>query len=185
MIASLTDAGQTTIGEAILFWVLAIVMVLAAGGLLFVRKAVHAALSMVVVMIGLAFLYVAQDAPFLGVVQVVVYTGAIMMLFLFVLMLVDAVFPAASEVVMVYAGAVASGAFADQDVVLFGATIDEGMPAYVAIALAGTIGYTVGSVIGWDKPVLSLGLYPFVLGDLVKLALAACLVTAGARLVRR
>ena len=88
MIASLTDAGQTTIGEAILFWVLAIVMVLAAGGLLFVRKAVHAALSMVVVMIGLAFLYVAQDAPFLGVVQVVVYTGAVMMLFLFVLMLV-------------------------------------------------------------------------------------------------
>ncbi len=88
MIASLTDAGQTTTGEAILFWVLAIVMVLAAGGLLFARKAVHAALSLIVVMIGLAFLYVAQDAPFLGVVQVVVYTGAIMMLFLFVLMLV-------------------------------------------------------------------------------------------------
>ena len=85
---SLTDAGRTTTGEAILFWVLAIVMVLAAGGLLFARKAVHAALSLVVVMIGLAFLYVAQDAPFLGVVQVVVYTGAIMMLFLFVLMLV-------------------------------------------------------------------------------------------------
>ena len=85
---SLTDAGQTTTGEAILFWILAIVMVLAAFGLLFARKAVHAALSLVVVMIGLAFLYVAQDAAFLGVVQVVVYTGAIMMLFLFVLMLV-------------------------------------------------------------------------------------------------
>ncbi|HEY0118246.1 MAG TPA: NADH-quinone oxidoreductase subunit J [Cellulomonas sp.] len=63
-------------------------MVIAAGGLLFARKAVHAALSMIVVMIGLAFLYVAQDAAFLGVVQVVVYTGAVMMLFLFVLMLV-------------------------------------------------------------------------------------------------
>ncbi|MBN9375344.1 MAG: NADH-quinone oxidoreductase subunit J, partial [Cellulomonas sp.] len=88
MITSLTDAGQTTTGEAILFWILAVVMVLAAGGLLFARKAVHAALSLIVVMIGLAFLYVAQDAPFLGVVQVVVYTGAVMMLFLFVLMLV-------------------------------------------------------------------------------------------------
>ena len=88
MIASLTDAGTTTTGEAILFWILAVAMVLAAFGLLFARKAVHAALSMVVVMIGLAFLYVAQDAPFLGVVQVVVYTGAVMMLFLFVLMLV-------------------------------------------------------------------------------------------------
>jgi biotin transport system substrate-specific component len=43
----------------------------------------------------------------------------------------------------------------------------------------------LGSVIGWDKPVLSLGLYPFILGDLVKMALAACLVSAGARLVRR
>jgi membrane protein DedA with SNARE-associated domain len=72
----------------------------------------------------------------------------------FLLMLVDAVFPAASEVVMVYAGAVASGAFADQDVVLFGATIDDGIPAYVAMALAGTIGYTIGSVIGW-----AIGLY--------------------------
>jgi membrane protein DedA with SNARE-associated domain len=67
----------------------------------------------------------------------------------FLLMLVDAVFPTASEVVMVYGGAVASGAFATQDVVLFGSTIEEGLPAYIAMALAGTIGYTIGSVIGW------------------------------------
>lgn len=72
----------------------------------------------------------------------------------FLLMLVDAVLPAASEVVMVYGGAVAAGAFAGQDVVLFGRTIDEGFPAYVAIALAGTIGYTIGSVGGW-----AIGLY--------------------------
>ena len=43
----------------------------------------------------------------------------------------------------------------------------------------------LGSVIGWDKPVLQFGLYPFLLGDIVKIALAACLVVAGARLVRR
>ena len=72
----------------------------------------------------------------------------------FLLMLVDAVLPAASEVVMVYGGAVASGAFAGQNVVLFGSTIDEGLPAYLAIALAGTIGYTIGSVLGW-----AIGLY--------------------------
>ena len=67
----------------------------------------------------------------------------------FLLMLVDAVLPAASEVVMVYAGAVAAGAFADQDVVFAGRTIDEGFAAYVAMALAGTIGYTIGSMGGW------------------------------------
>lgn len=74
--------------EAVLFWVLAPIMVIAALGLLFVRKAVHAALCVITIMISLAFLYVAQEASFLGVVQVVVYTGAVMMLFLFVLMLV-------------------------------------------------------------------------------------------------
>ncbi|WP_239078977.1 NADH-quinone oxidoreductase subunit J [Cellulomonas marina] len=85
---TLTETGRTTTGEAVLFWVIAPVMVVAALGLLFARKAVHAALSVVLVMISLAFLYVAQDAVFLGIVQVVVYTGAVMMLFLFVLMLV-------------------------------------------------------------------------------------------------
>ena len=75
-------------GEAVLFWMLAPLMVLAALGLIFVRKAVHAAICVMFVMIGLAIMYVAQEASFLGVVQVVVYTGAVMMLFLFVLMLV-------------------------------------------------------------------------------------------------
>jgi NADH-quinone oxidoreductase subunit J len=71
-----------------MFWTLGPVMVLASLTLLFARKAVHVAMGVVVVMIGLAVIYVAQDAPFLGVVQIVVYTGAVMMLFLFVLMLV-------------------------------------------------------------------------------------------------
>ncbi|MCK0118027.1 NADH dehydrogenase subunit J [Isoptericola sp. CG 20/1183] len=75
-------------GEEVLFWTLAPLMVIAAAGLLVVRRAVHAAVCVVFVMIGLAVLYVAQEAPFLGIVQVVVYTGAVMMLFLFVLMLV-------------------------------------------------------------------------------------------------
>jgi NADH-quinone oxidoreductase subunit J len=70
------------------FWILAPVMVLAALGILFVRKAVHAAMLLAVVMISLAVLYAVLEAPFLFVVQIIVYTGAILMLFLFVLMLV-------------------------------------------------------------------------------------------------
>jgi len=67
----------------------------------------------------------------------------------FLLMLVDAVLPAASEPVMVYGGAVAAGAFAGQDVQLAGWTLEPGLEAYVGIALAGTIGYTLGSLGGW------------------------------------
>jgi NADH-quinone oxidoreductase subunit J len=70
------------------FWLLAPVMVIAALGILFVRKAVHAALLLATVMISLAVLYLILEAPFLFVVQIIVYTGAILMLFLFVVMLV-------------------------------------------------------------------------------------------------
>jgi NADH-quinone oxidoreductase subunit J len=72
----------------IAFWSLAPIMVVAALGLLVVRKAVHAALLLAVVMISLAIQYAALDAPFLFAVQIIVYTGAILMLFLFVVMLV-------------------------------------------------------------------------------------------------
>lgn len=79
---------MTSGGEAVLFWILAPVSVLGALGLLFVRKAVHIALGMAVVMINLGIFYIAQSAEFLGVVQIVVYSGAVMMLFIFVLMLI-------------------------------------------------------------------------------------------------
>jgi membrane protein DedA with SNARE-associated domain len=67
----------------------------------------------------------------------------------FVLMLIDAVLPAASELVMVYAGAVAAGAFTGQSVVLFGERIDSHLWAYTAMATAGTLGYIAGSIAGW------------------------------------
>src|SRR5262245_49788377 len=67
----------------------------------------------------------------------------------FVLMMIDAVFPAASEVVMVYAGAVAAGAFVGQSVTFLGYEFESGFPAYLAMATAGTIGYLVGSIGGW------------------------------------
>ncbi|MDT0300525.1 NADH-quinone oxidoreductase subunit J [Streptomonospora wellingtoniae] len=74
--------------EAAVFWVLATVVVIGALGVVFSRKAVHSALMMAMVMLGLAAFYGMNQAPFLMVVQIVVYTGAVLMLFLFVLMLV-------------------------------------------------------------------------------------------------
>ncbi len=67
----------------------------------------------------------------------------------FILMFIDAVLPAASELVMVYGGAVAVGAFPGSEVTLFGREIESTAWAYFAIAMAGTIGYTLGSILGW------------------------------------
>lgn len=75
-------------GEATLFWVLGTLAVVGALGVVSAAKAVYSALFLAMTMIILAVFYIAQDAVFLGVVQIVVYTGAVMMLFLFVLMLV-------------------------------------------------------------------------------------------------
>jgi membrane protein DedA with SNARE-associated domain len=68
---------------------------------------------------------------------------------IFVLSLVDAVLPAASELVMVYGGALAVGAFTDEQLTLFGEPIESTFWAYVAVATAGTLGYVLGSVLGW------------------------------------
>lgn len=74
--------------ETFVFWVSGSFAVLGALGLILSRKAVYGALWVAFAMINLAVLYIANSAPFLGLVQVIVYTGAVMMLFLFVLMIV-------------------------------------------------------------------------------------------------
>ncbi|MDT6985038.1 NADH-quinone oxidoreductase subunit J [Streptomyces lusitanus] len=81
-------AYSTSTGEAVQFWVLGTVAVIGALCTVFMRRAVHSALCLAGTMIVLAVFYLANGAYFLGVVQIVVYTGAIMMLFLFVVMLV-------------------------------------------------------------------------------------------------
>ncbi|MEU8456784.1 NADH-quinone oxidoreductase subunit J [Streptomyces griseoaurantiacus] len=91
--APLTDgltlaAYSTSTGEAVQFWILGTVAVIGALCTVFMRRAVHSALSLAGTMIVLAVFYLANGAYFLGIVQIVVYTGAIMMLFLFVVMLV-------------------------------------------------------------------------------------------------
>ena len=89
VLAAAAASTATGTGEAVTFWILAPIAVLAALGVrVLARRPCTRALLLAATMICLAILYLAQDAPFLGVVQVVVYTGAVMMLFLFVLMLV-------------------------------------------------------------------------------------------------
>ena len=80
--------GAVTTGEAVVFWILGPLALLGALGIVFARNAVHSALGLVGTMFCLAVFYIVQQAPFLGFAQIIVYTGAVMMLFLFVLMLV-------------------------------------------------------------------------------------------------
>lgn len=85
----IAELSENTISfEPVVFWITATLAVLGAVGMLVSHKAVHSALWVALTMINLAVLYVVQSAPFLGVAQVIVYTGAVMMLFLFVLMIV-------------------------------------------------------------------------------------------------
>ncbi len=90
--SSLADAvaaapGATTLGEKIAFWVLGPLALLGGLGMIFAKNAVHSALWLVVTMLSVGCMYLAQGAQFLGFAQIIVYTGAVMMLFLFVLML--------------------------------------------------------------------------------------------------
>ena len=116
----------------IAFWILAPIMVVCALGLLFVRKAVHCALLLAVVMISLAVLYAVLEAPFLFAIQIIVYTGAILMLFLFVLMLVGV--DASDSIVETIRG---QRLFATLVGLLFGATLVLGVAQVSVGAVAG------------------------------------------------
>jgi NADH-quinone oxidoreductase subunit J len=82
------ELAKVSTGEAVAFWILAPIVLGGALGMIFARNAVHSAMFLVMTMLGLGVMYMIQQAPFLGFAQIIVYTGAIMMLFLFVLMLV-------------------------------------------------------------------------------------------------
>jgi hypothetical protein len=79
---------RTSTGEAVTFWVLGTLALIGALGVVMAANAVYCAMSLAMTMLVLAVFYMIEDALFLGVVQIVVYTGAVMMLFLFVLMLI-------------------------------------------------------------------------------------------------
>jgi NADH-quinone oxidoreductase subunit J len=80
--------GQVPLGEAIAFWILGPLSLAGAIGMVLLRNAIHSALSLVATMMSLGAFYLIEQGPFLGLVQIIVYTGAIMILFLFVLMLI-------------------------------------------------------------------------------------------------
>ena len=88
LLPALTAQGTTSTGETVLFAIVAVITVACGVGVLTSKRAVSAAVNMIAIMICLAVLYIANEAPFLGVTQVVVYTGAVMTLVLFVIMLV-------------------------------------------------------------------------------------------------
>lgn len=83
------QGGQEVVGtgETLAFWVFGPLALAGGLGMIFVRNAVHSALCLVLTMLCLGVLYLLQSAPFLGFTQIIVYTGAVMMLFLFVLMM--------------------------------------------------------------------------------------------------
>ena len=139
----LAAAADTSIrlsgGETVVFWVLGPIALAGALGMVFSRNAVHSALFLVNTMLAFGVFYVVQEAPFLGAVQIIVYTGAIMILFLFVLMLVgrdssDSVVEtlrgqrvAATVLGVGFAGLVGAGiARATQDVDLVGLDAAQG-----------------------------------------------------------
>ncbi|MGA7395657.1 MAG: NADH-quinone oxidoreductase subunit J [Terrimicrobiaceae bacterium] len=72
-----------------LFWVFAALMLIFGAAVVFLRNPVSSALSLVMSFIFLAALFITLDAFFIGVVQVLVYAGAVMVLFLFIIMLLD------------------------------------------------------------------------------------------------
>jgi NADH-quinone oxidoreductase subunit J len=86
MVLAASTATSTT--TSVVFWVLAVVSVVAALGMILSPRAVHCAVLLAVVMLSLAVLYATAGAPFLAAVQIIVYTGAVLMLFLFVIMIV-------------------------------------------------------------------------------------------------
>ncbi|MEJ3748318.1 NADH-quinone oxidoreductase subunit J [Actinomycetes bacterium KLBMP 9797] len=88
MSATLAAAGDMSTGEAVTFWILVVPALAGAIGMVLARNAIHSALWLVLTMLSIGVFYVLQSAPFIGLAQIIVYTGAIMMLFLFVLMLV-------------------------------------------------------------------------------------------------
>jgi len=88
LLAAGSGTNLDPIYDKVLFWILAVLAVSAALAMILVRQAVHCALMLAVVMLSLAVMYAMQGAPFLAFVQVIVYTGAVLMLFLFVIMLI-------------------------------------------------------------------------------------------------
>jgi len=169
--------------EAIAFWVLGTIAVIGAIGVVAARKAVYSAMCLATTMISLAIIYVAQEALFLGVVQIVVYTGAVMMLFLFVLMLIGV--DSAQSLVETIRGQRIAGILAG---------LGFGVLLIAAIGTVSTSGFTGlteankgGNVEGLAQLIFTRNLWAFELTSalLITAALGAMVLAHRERLGRR
>ncbi|MGH3868010.1 MAG: NADH-quinone oxidoreductase subunit J [Pseudonocardiaceae bacterium] len=148
------------IGETVAFWILGPLALLGGVGMVFARNAVHSALWLAQAMLCLGALYMVQQAPFLGFVQIIVYTGAIMMLFLFVLMLVGK--ESADSVVEVLRGQRVAAALGGLG--LAGLLVAMLVRAFVGITSVGLLGVNItggGNVANLGRMLYTTYLFPF------------------------
>jgi NADH-quinone oxidoreductase subunit J len=138
----LAASNAATTSGAVAFWLLAVVAVAAALGMILARRAVHCAVLLAVVMLSLAILYATAGAPFLAFVQIIVYTGAVLMLFLFVLMIVG-VSSADSMRETIRGQRLAAGLAAIGLLVLLSLTVGH---AAIGPAAAASLNYGAGNV---------------------------------------
>jgi NADH-quinone oxidoreductase subunit J len=175
--APIDPSATVSTGETVAFWVLGVVALAGALGMVFARNAVHSALWLAVTMLSLGALYMVQGAPFLGFVQIIVYTGAVMMLFLFVLMLVGR--DSSDSVVEVLRGQRLAGTFFGLAfaVLLVGALANS-LQSVQPVGLAGTNSSAGGNVGGIGRLIFTQYLFPFELTSalLITAALGAMLL---------
>jgi NADH-quinone oxidoreductase subunit J len=160
--STLAQAAQDTVttGEAITFWIIGPLALLGALGMVFARNAVHSALGLIGTMFSLAVLYIVQQAPFLGFVQIIVYTGAVMMLFLFVLMLVGR--DSSDSVVEVLRGQrLAALALGVGLAVLLVATVGRSLTTVTSVGLAAGGAGSSGNVTGLGALIFTDYLFAF------------------------
>jgi NADH-quinone oxidoreductase subunit J len=171
------NGGPVTTGEAIAFWVLGPIALAGALGMVFAKNAVHSALWLVLCMLSLGALYMVQQAPFLGFVQIIVYTGAVMMLFLFVLMLVGR--DSSDSVVEVLRGQrLFAAVFGIGLVAVLVGALFHSLAAINPVGLGEANNVTGGNVAGLGRLIFTQYLFPFELTSalLISAALGAMLL---------
>jgi NADH-quinone oxidoreductase subunit J len=170
----LASPAATTTRE-LAFWILAIIAVAAGLGMVLARRAVHCAVMLAVVMLSLAVLYAMQGAPFLAFVQVIVYTGAVLMLFLFVLMIVG--ISASDSVVETIRGQrLAAGVFGIGLLVLLSLVVGH---AAIGPAAPATAAFGGSNITGIARLIFTKYVFPFEITSalLITAALGAMVLT--------
>jgi NADH-quinone oxidoreductase subunit J len=149
--------GEASVTQNVIFWILAVISTVAGLGMIMLRRAVHCVLLLAVIMLSLAILYAMAGAPFLAFVQIIVYTGAVLMLFLFVLMLVG-VSSADSIVETLKGQRLAAGAVGIGMLILLALGIGH---AAIGPAAPLTSGNGSGNVTGLAQLIFTTYVFPF------------------------